>query len=93
MSAPLLFTLLTGLVLVVPIILTVPGWVAQLPIAGEYLDRWWQTNLSNEGEWLRGVNMESVGVCPYRRVFLREPSRLRHFKSLDGRPYEGWRRL
>jgi hypothetical protein len=111
--APLLFTLLTGLVLVVPIILTVhqitqgsdrsrrgatfraqlrqdgipvPGWVAQLPIAGEYLDRWWQTNLSNEGEWLRGVNMESVGVCPYRRVFLREPSRLRHFKSLARNP-------
>jgi predicted PurR-regulated permease PerM len=70
-SAPLLFTLLTGVVLVVPMILTVhqiaqgsdafahwvtqlrqegipvPGWVAQLPIAGEYLDRWWQANLSN----------------------------------------------
>jgi predicted PurR-regulated permease PerM len=87
MVAPLLFTLLTGLVLVVPIILTVhqitqgsdafvhwvtqlrqegspvPGWVAQLPIAGEYLDRWWQANLSNPRavvEWLRGVNMESV---------------------------------
>ena len=85
--APLLFTLLTGLVLVVPIVLTVhqiaqgsddfvhwitqmrqdgipvPGWVAQLPIAGEYLDRWWQANLSNPRavvEWLRGVNMESV---------------------------------
>jgi predicted PurR-regulated permease PerM len=41
----------------------VPGWVAQLPIAGEYLDRWWQANLSNPRavvEWLRGVNMESV---------------------------------
>jgi hypothetical protein len=104
--APLLFTLLTGLVLVVPIILTVhqitqgsdvSGSAAarrdsgarlgsQLPIAGEYLDRWWQTNLSNEGEWLRGVNMESVGVCPYRRVSLREPSRLRHFKSLARNP-------
>ena len=85
--APLLFTLLTGLVLVVPIILTVhqitqgsdafvlwvtklrqdgirvPGWVAQLPIAGEYLDGWWQANLSNPRavvEWLRGVNMESL---------------------------------
>ena len=85
--APLLFTFLTGLVLVVPIILTVhqitqgsdafvlwvtklrqdgirvPGWVAQLPIAGEYLDRWWQTNLSNPKamvEWLRGINMESI---------------------------------
>src|SRR6195256_2534168 len=85
--APLLFTLLTVLVLVVPIILTVhqitqgsdafvlwvtklrqdgirvPGWVAQLPIAGEYLDGWWQANLSNPRavvEWLRGVNMENV---------------------------------
>src|SRR5882757_5906280 len=85
--AALLFTLLTGLVLLVPVILTVhqiaqgsdafarwvsqlradglpvPGWVAQLPIAGEYLDRWWQTNLSNPKamvEWLRGINMESI---------------------------------
>jgi hypothetical protein len=50
----------------------VPGWVAQLPIAGEYLDRWWQTNLSNPRavvEWLRGVNMESVGVGPYPKGF------------------------
>src|ERR1700730_2451382 len=87
--APLLFTLLTGLVLVVPFILTVhqitegsdafvlwvtklrqdgirvPGWVAQLPIAGEYLDGWWQANLSNPRavvEWLRGVNMESLNI-------------------------------
>ena len=85
--APSLFTLLTGLVLIVPIVLTVhqivqgsdafvhwvtqlrqegiavPSWVAQLPVAGEYLDRWWQANLSNPRavvEWLRGVNMESV---------------------------------
>ena len=85
--AALLFTLLTGLALLVPVILTVhqltqgsegfarwvtqlraeglpvPGWVAQLPIAGEYLDRWWQTNLSNPRavvEWLRGVNLESL---------------------------------
>jgi predicted PurR-regulated permease PerM len=85
--APLLFTFLTGLVLIVPVILTVhqiaqgsdafarwvselregglpvPSWVSQLPIAGEYLDRWWQTNLSNPKamfEWLRGINMESV---------------------------------
>jgi predicted PurR-regulated permease PerM len=84
---PMLFTLLTGLVLLVPIILTVhqiaqgsdafvrwvsqlrrdgipvPVWVAQLPIAGEYLDHWWQANLSNPKavvEWLRGVNLESV---------------------------------
>jgi predicted PurR-regulated permease PerM len=85
--AALLFTLLTGLALLVPVILTVhqltqgsegfarwvtqlraeglpvPGWVAQLPIAGEYLDRWWQTNLSNPKamvEWLRGINIESI---------------------------------
>jgi predicted PurR-regulated permease PerM len=85
--APLLFTLLTGLVLLVPIILTmrqiaqggdafvrwlnelrqggipVPAWLSQLPIAGEYLDRWWQANLSNPKvmvEWLRGVNIESI---------------------------------
>jgi predicted PurR-regulated permease PerM len=84
---PMLFTLLTGLVLLVPIILTVhqiaqgsdafvrwvsqlrrdgipvPVWVAQLPIAGEYLDHWWQANLGNPKamvEWLRGVNLESV---------------------------------
>ncbi len=85
--AALLFTLLTGLALLVPVILTVhqltqgseyfarwvtqlraeglpvPAWVAQLPIAGEYLDRWWQTNLSNPKvmvEWLRGINIESI---------------------------------
>src|ERR1700730_7269338 len=84
---PMLFTLLTGIVLLVPIILTVhqiaqgsdafvrwvsqlrrdgipvPVWVAQLPIAGEYLDHWWQANLGNPKavvEWLRGVNLESV---------------------------------
>jgi len=85
--AALLFTLLTGLALLVPVILTVhqiaqgsegfarwvgqlradglpvPGWVAQLPIAGDYLDRWWQANLSNPKtmvEWLRGINIESI---------------------------------
>jgi predicted PurR-regulated permease PerM len=84
---PMLFTLLTGLVLLVPIILTVhqiaqgsdvfvrwigqlrrdgipvPVWVAQLPIAGDYLDQWWQANLANPKgvvEWLHGVNLESV---------------------------------
>ena len=83
----MLFTLLTGLVLLVPIILTVhqiaqgsdvfvrwigqlrrdgipvPVWVAQLPIAGDYLDQWWQANLANPKavvEWLHGVNLESV---------------------------------
>jgi predicted PurR-regulated permease PerM len=85
--APLLFTLLTGLVLLVPIVWTVhqfalgsnafaltlnrlresgipvPTWLAQLPIAGEYLDLWWRSNLSNPeslAEWLRGVNIENV---------------------------------
>jgi hypothetical protein len=51
-----------------------PGWVEQLPIAGEYLDRWWQTNVSNPRavvEWLRGVNMESVGWAHTQRVFRR----------------------
>jgi predicted PurR-regulated permease PerM len=43
--------------------LAVPGWVAQLPIVGEYLDRWWQANLSNPKnmvEWLRGINLQSI---------------------------------
>ena len=102
--AALLFTLLTGLVLLVPVILTVhqiaqgsdafarwvsqlradglqvPAWVAQLPIAGEYLDRWWQANLSNPKamvEWLRGINIESItawtsalGGALLHRIFL-----------------------
>src|SRR6201996_741894 len=85
--APLLFTLLTGLVLLVPVILAahqiaqgsdaflralnrlrengiaVPVWLAQLPIAGQYLDLWWRANLSNPDilvEWLRGVNIENI---------------------------------
>ena len=32
---------------------------------GEYLDRWWQTSLSNPKamvEWLRGINIESINV-------------------------------
>ena len=87
--APLLFTVLTGLVLLGPILLTAhqiaqgsdafvhslnqlresgipfPGWLAQLPIAGAYLDLWWRTNLSNPDvlvEWLRGVNIENITV-------------------------------
>jgi predicted PurR-regulated permease PerM len=85
--APLLFTLLTGLVLLAPIVLTahqiaqgsdalvgalnqmpesgisVPAWLAQLPIAGAYLDLWWRSNFSNREvlvEWLRGVNIENI---------------------------------
>jgi hypothetical protein len=41
----------------------VPAWLARLPIAGEYLDVWWRTNLSNPEvlvEWLRGVNTENI---------------------------------
>src|ERR1700726_2333913 len=85
--APLLFTLLTGLVLLVPIAwavhqiaqgsdafartlnqlqqsgIPVPAWLARLPIAGEYLDLWWRTNLGNPEvlvDWLRGVNTENI---------------------------------
>jgi predicted PurR-regulated permease PerM len=85
--APLLCTVLTGLVLMVPIVLAVhqitqgsdafarslnqlqqsgipvPAWLARLPIAGEYLDLWWRTNLSNPEalvEWLRGLNTENI---------------------------------
>src|ERR1700675_1236859 len=85
--APLLFTLMTGLVLLVPIVLAVhqiaqgsdafarslnqlqesglpvPAWLAELPVAGKYLDLWWRANLSNPEvlvEWLRGVNTESI---------------------------------
>jgi predicted PurR-regulated permease PerM len=38
------------------------GYSAELPVADEYLERWWQANLSNPRvvEWLRGVNLESV---------------------------------
>ena len=28
--------------------ISVPAWVAQLPIAGKYLDLWWRANLSND---------------------------------------------
>src|ERR1700719_4813518 len=85
--APLLFTLITGLVLLVPIVLAVhqiaqgsdafvrslnqleesglpvPAWLAELPIAGKYLDLWWRAHLSNPEvlvEWLRGVNTENI---------------------------------
>ena len=58
----------------------VPAWLAQLPGAGEYLDRWWRSNLSNPeslADWLRGVNIENVtawtrslGGQLLRRLFL-----------------------
>jgi predicted PurR-regulated permease PerM len=41
----------------------VPAWLAQLPIAGAYLDLWWRSNLGNPEvlvEWLRGVNIENL---------------------------------
>jgi predicted PurR-regulated permease PerM len=41
----------------------VPDWLAQLPVAGAYLDPWWRSNLSNPEvlvEWLRGVNIENL---------------------------------
>jgi predicted PurR-regulated permease PerM len=102
--APLLFTLLTGLVLLAPVVLTahqiaqgsnafvraldqlqksgapVPAWLAQLPVAGAYLDLWWRSNLGNPDvlvEWLRGVNIEdltawtsTLGGALLRRLFL-----------------------
>jgi predicted PurR-regulated permease PerM len=83
----LLFTLVTGTVLLVPIVLVVhqiaqasdafthwlaqlqangipvPAWVARLPIAGQYFDRWWQANLSDPKvmvEWLGSASVESI---------------------------------
>lgn len=41
----------------------VPAWLAQLPIAGKYLDLWWRANLSNPEvltDWLRGLNIEDL---------------------------------
>lgn len=102
--ASLLFTFVVGLVLLIPIVLTVhqvaqgseafvhvlnrlresgivvPTWLAQLPIAGEYLDLWWRANLSNPEvlmEWFRGVNVENLtawtgtlGGAVLHRLFL-----------------------
>lgn len=85
--APLLFTLLIGLVLIIPLTaamdqialgsrafastlhelqgsgLPVPSWLAQLPMAGEYLETWWRNNLGNPQnlrEWLGHLNIESI---------------------------------
>jgi predicted PurR-regulated permease PerM len=87
MLASVLFTSVVGLVLLIPIVLTVhqlgqgskalvhvinrlresgvvvPAWLAQLPIAGGYLDLWWRANLGNPEvltEWFRGVNIENL---------------------------------
>jgi predicted PurR-regulated permease PerM len=58
----------------------VPVWLAQLPVAGAYLDPWWRSNLSNPEvlvEWLRGVNIENLttwtstlGGAVLHRLFL-----------------------
>jgi predicted PurR-regulated permease PerM len=86
-AAPLLFTAIVCIVLLVPFMLAVqqlvessdafiqwtkklqhsglpvPHWVAQLPLTGNKLADWWQTNLSNPqaiSQWLHGLNLESV---------------------------------
>ncbi len=85
--APLAFTVFTGIVVLVPVMIVVqhvaqgsdcfvrwitelrdngiplPGWVAGLPVAGEYLGKWWEGNLANPAtmlEWLQHLNLESV---------------------------------
>lgn len=85
--APLVFTVITGIVLLIPLMLAVhqlaqasdalvrwvgelqksgvpvPEWVAQLPLAGDFVVNWWRANLSDPkaaAQWLRGVNMETL---------------------------------
>jgi predicted PurR-regulated permease PerM len=77
--APLLFTIVVGVTLLLPIFLlvneialesgtlaqwfknlqqngiAVPSWLKEIPVAGEAISRWWQTNLSEPhaaGNWL-----------------------------------------
>jgi predicted PurR-regulated permease PerM len=40
----------------------VPGWVGQLPIAGEYLAEWWRSNLTDGAAraWLSGISAEGI---------------------------------
>jgi predicted PurR-regulated permease PerM len=41
----------------------VPAWVAQLPIAGEQLERWWHANLTDPkraGSWFQNLDMTSA---------------------------------
>lgn len=86
---PLLFTLLVGVILLVPITLLlrqaaqdsqtilqginqlrengvpVPGWISQVPVAGEQVATWWRSNLSDPkamAGWLAGINSDSAGV-------------------------------
>jgi len=85
--APLLFTLLVGVVLFIPIALAahelgreservvrwvtqlresgipVPGWIAQMPLAGEYAERWWRATLADPhaaGALLDGINKDGA---------------------------------
>jgi predicted PurR-regulated permease PerM len=85
--APLVFTLLVGVLLLVPIGLAahafgresqgliewitqlrengvpVPGWIAQMPLAGEYASGWWRTNLADPqgaGAFLGSINKDSA---------------------------------
>lgn len=86
--APLITTLITGVVLFGPILIAahklgqesenllqsvtklresgigVPVWLAQIPLAGDYVSEWWRTNLADPqaaGTWAGGVNKDSVG--------------------------------
>jgi predicted PurR-regulated permease PerM len=41
----------------------VPDWVVRLPLAGQYLDHWWQSKLSDPKaivEWLGGINIHGI---------------------------------
>jgi predicted PurR-regulated permease PerM len=41
----------------------VPAWMAQLPIAGEQIERWWHANLADPqktGSWLAGLDLGSA---------------------------------
>jgi len=85
--APLIFTLLAGLILFLPLALaahqvtqqggavfswiakareggiTVPAWVAQLPIAAETVRQWWTQNLSDPttaASWFKSINAEKA---------------------------------
>jgi predicted PurR-regulated permease PerM len=85
--APLLFTIVVGVMLLLPIFLTVnevaqdsdtiaqwfknlqqhgiavPPWLSEIPVAGEAVSRWWQTNLSNPNaasSWLGSFDPAKV---------------------------------
>jgi predicted PurR-regulated permease PerM len=87
--APLLFTLLVGIIIFIPIALAanelgresermmqwvtqlrengipVPGWIAQMPLAGQYAAEWWRTNLADPqaaGTLLGGFNKDTAGA-------------------------------